>query len=204
MTAPGLVPVGGLTVESIPSPGISGFHLGPLEVHLYAVAYIVGITLAVLLTRRRWRAAGGDPDLVDDVALWGVPAGIVGGRIYFDITTPAVMPHTWWGPFAVWDGGLGLWGGVLLATFVGIWRVRRRGGSPSAFMDAVAPGIILAQGVGRLGNYFNQELFGGPSTLPWALHVDPQFRPSGYAAYSHVPPDLPLRAALRLRAGPAR
>ena len=178
----------GSIVETIPSPGFSGFHLGPLEVHLYALAYIVGITLAVLLTRRRWRAVGGDPDLVDDVALWSVPAGIVGGRIYFDITTPKVMPPHWWGPFAVWDGGLGLWGGVLVATFVGIWRVRRRGGSASAFMDAAAPGLIIAQAVGRVGNYFNQELFGGPTTLPWGLHVDPRFRPAGYAGYTTFHP----------------
>lgn len=180
--------VRGFVTEAIPSPGFSGFHLGPLEVHMYALGYIVGIAIAVVLTRRRWKAVGGDSELVDDVAFWSVPAGLVGGRLYFDITTPNVMPPHWWGPFAIWDGGLGLWGGVLVATFVGIWRVRRSGGSASAFMDAAAPGILIAQAVGRIGNYFNQELFGGPTSLPWALHVDPQFRPPGYSAYSTFHP----------------
>jgi prolipoprotein diacylglyceryl transferase len=87
------------------------------------------------------------------------------------------MPPHWWGPFAIWDGGLGLWGGVLAATLVGIWRVRRHGGSATAFMDAAAPGIIIAQAIGRIGNYFNQEFFGGP-----------QYRPTGYAGYSTFHP----------------
>jgi prolipoprotein diacylglyceryl transferase len=185
MIAPSLVL---FAPESIPSPSINGFHLGPLFVHFYALMYIVGIAVAIWLTRRRWAAVDGDPALVEDVAIWSVPAGIVGGRIYFDITTPAVMPHTWWGPFAIWEGGLGIWGGVLLATCVGIWRVRRHGRSPVAFMDAAAPGLLIAQAIGRIGNYFNQELFGGPTSLPWALHIDPQYRPAGYASYSTFHP----------------
>ena len=98
--------------EFIPSPPINAFHIGPLEIHFYALGYIIGITLAILITRRRWRALGGDPDLVNDIALWVVPAGIIGGRIYFDITTPNDIPHVWYGAFAVWTGGLGIWGGV--------------------------------------------------------------------------------------------
>src|SRR5579862_10026993 len=100
--------------QFIPSPPISSFHIGPLDIHFYALGYIIGITLAILITRRRWRALGGDPDVVNDIALWVVPAGIIGGRIYFDITTPADIPHVWYGPVAVWTGGLGIWGGVLL------------------------------------------------------------------------------------------
>src|SRR5487761_439961 len=155
----------------IPSPSTNGFHIGSLDIHIYALMYLVGIALAIMITRRRWRAKGGDPDLVGDVAIWGVPAGIVGGRIYFDITTPMDIPHEWYGVFAVWQGGLGIWGAILLAAVVGAWRVRRAGASVAVFMDAVAPALLVAQAVGRIGNYFNQELFGKPSDLPWALEI---------------------------------
>jgi prolipoprotein diacylglyceryl transferase len=163
----------------LPSPPINSFHIGPLDVHFYALAYLVGIALAIMLTRYRWRAVGGDPELVGEIALWGVPAGIIGGRIYFDITTPMDIPHEWYGPFAVWSGGLGIWGGVLVGGLVSIWRLRRHGVSPALFADAVAPGLLIAQGVGRIGNYFNKELFGGPTTLPWGLEIPYQYRVNG-------------------------
>ena len=166
-------------LASIPSPSINSFHLGPLVVHFYALMYLVGIAAAVIITRRRWRAVGGDPDLVGEIALWSVPAGIVGGRIYFDITTPMDIPHVWYGVFAVWDGGLGIWGGVALAAVVGIWRLRRRGVNVGLFMDAVAPALLVAQGIGRIGNYFNKELFGRPTSLPWGLQIPYQYRVSG-------------------------
>jgi prolipoprotein diacylglyceryl transferase len=155
----------------IPSPPVNGIHLGPLYIHVYGLMYVIAITLAIYITARRWATAGGDRGLVYDVALWAVPAGIIGGRIYFDITTPFDMPHHWWGPFAVWDGGLGIWGGVALAAAVGAWRVRRAGASVGVFMNAVAPALLVAQAIGRLGNYFNQELFGKPSSLPWAVEI---------------------------------
>jgi len=164
----------------IPSPSVNGFHLGPLFIHFYALMYIVGISIAVVIGRRRWRAAGGDPAMVEEVALWGVPFGIIGGRIYFDVTTPAEIPSHWWGPLAVWDGGLGIWGGIALATGVCIWRLRRAGVSVTGMMDALAPCLLIASGIGRIGNYFNQELFGGPTKLPWGLEIAPQYRPPGY------------------------
>src|SRR5215472_6305926 len=86
----------------IPSPSVNGFHIGPAFIHLYGLMYVIGITLAILITQRRWKARGGDPGLVGDVALWAVPAGIIGGRIYFDITTPRYIPHHWYGILAVW------------------------------------------------------------------------------------------------------
>jgi prolipoprotein diacylglyceryl transferase len=131
---------------------------------------------------------GGDPGLVGEVALWAVPAGIVGGRIYFDLTTPKYIPHHWYGVLAVWDGGLGIWGGIALAAVVGSWRVHRSGASVTLFMNAVAPALLVAQAVGRVGNYFNQELFGGPTTLPWALHIAPGFRPAGYTHFQTFHP----------------
>ena len=158
-------------LASIPSPPTNGFHLGPLFIHVYGLMYVVGIALAIYITARRWAAAGGDRALVYDVATWAVPAGIIGGRIYFDLTTPFDIPHHWWGPFAVWDGGLGIWGGIALATVVGAWRVRRAGASVGVFMNAVAPALLVAQACGRVGNYFNQELFGKPSSLPWAVQI---------------------------------
>ncbi|MGH3067012.1 MAG: prolipoprotein diacylglyceryl transferase [Streptosporangiaceae bacterium] len=172
----------------IPSPPVNGFHLGPAYIHFYGLMYVIGITLAILITQRRWKTVGGDPGLVGEVALWAVPAGIVGGRIYFDLTTPKYIPHHWYGVLAVWDGGLGIWGGVALAAVVGAWRVRRSGASVPLFMNAVAPALLVAQAVGRVGNYFNQELFGGPTTLPWALHIAPGFRPAGYTQYQTFHP----------------
>ena len=172
----------------IPSPPVSGLHAGPLGIHVYGLMYVIGITLAVLITRRRWSAVNGDPALVADVAIWAVPAGIIGGRIYFDLTTPKYIPHHWWGAFAVWDGGLGIWGGVALAAVAGAWRVRRASADTRQFMDAVAPALLVAQAIGRIGNYFNQELFGGPTSLPWGLQIAPQFRPAGYQAYATFQP----------------
>jgi prolipoprotein diacylglyceryl transferase len=156
----------------IPSPPVSGIHLGPLFVHFYALMYLIGIALAVYIAARRWAAAGGDRELVIDVTVWAVPAGIIGGRIYFDLTTPFdITPHAWWGPLAVWQGGLGIWGGIAAGALVGAWRVRRAGASIGLFMNAVAPALLVAQAVGRIGNYFNQELFGNPSSLPWAVEI---------------------------------
>ena len=188
----------------IPSPSISGFHIGPLVIHFYALMYLVGIAAAIMITRRRWRAVGGHPDLVGDVAIWSVPAGIIGGRIYFDITTPMDIPHVWYGVFAVWNGGLGIWGGIALAAVVGAWRVRRAGASVPLFMDAVAPALLVAQAIGRVGNYFNKELFGQPTSLPWGLEIPFAYRPPGYTQYGTFQPsflyelifDLLLAAAL--------
>ncbi len=193
-----------LPLSFIPSPSESGFHLGPLSIHYYGLMYVVGITLAIIITRRRWLALGGSPDLVGEVAVWAVPAGIIGGRIYFDITTPADIPHVWYGIFAVWSGGLGIWGGIAGGAAAGIWRVRRAGASAGQFANAVAPALLVAQAVGRIGNYFNQELFGKPSTLPWALEIAKAHRPAGYMAFATFQPtflyemiwDLALAAAL--------
>ncbi|HEX7161826.1 MAG TPA: prolipoprotein diacylglyceryl transferase [Trebonia sp.] len=161
----------------IPSPPVSGIHLGPLFVHVYGLMYVIGIALAVYITARRWEAAGGDRALVYDVAVWAVPAGLIGARIYFDVTTPFdITPHTWWGPLAIWKGGLGVWGGIAAGAVTGVWRLRRAGANVGVFMNAVAPALLVAQAVGRIGNYFNQELFGKPSGLPWALEISPAAR----------------------------
>ncbi len=178
-----------LTLDcSIPSPASSGFHLGPFGVHVYGLMYVVGLMAAVLITVRRWEARGGSRELVYDVALWSFPAGLVGGRLYFDLTSSDLVPPHWWGPFAVWDGGMGIWGGIALGCLVGLWRLRRAGVSPAPFMDAAAPALLVGQAIGRIGNYFNQELFGGPTSLPWGLQISPGHRPAGYAAFATFQP----------------
>ena len=177
-----------IPLSFIPSPASNGFHIGPLFIHYYGLMYVIGIALAILITQRRVRQVGGDPALVGDLALWAVPAGIIGGRIYFDITTPNQIPHVWYGVFAVWSGGLGVWGGIAAGALVGAWRVRRAGASVALFADAVAPALLVAQAIGRVGNYFNKELFGGPTTLPWGLVIPLQDRPLGYTQFRAFQP----------------
>ncbi len=175
-------------LASIPSPSSSSFQLGPFEIHVYGLMYVIALALAIIITVRRWEAIGGSRELVYDVAMWSFPAGLIGGRLYFDVTSSNLVPPHWWGPFAVWDGGMGIWGGVALGVAVGLWRLRRAGVSAAPFMDAAAPALLVGQAVGRIGNYFNQELFGGPTNLPWALQISPAHRPPGYAGYATFHP----------------
>jgi prolipoprotein diacylglyceryl transferase len=147
---------------------------------MYGLMLLLAIAACCALTGYRWVRWGGDWDLVFRVAVWGVAAGIVGARLYHDITSWNEVPDHWWGPFAVWQGGLGVWGGILFGVLAGAWIVHRSGQSVRLFMDAVAPGLLLAQGIGRIGNWFNQELFGKPTDLPWGLEIDPAHRPPGY------------------------
>jgi prolipoprotein diacylglyceryl transferase len=175
-------------IASIPSPAHGTFSLGPLTVHMYGVTLLIAIAACIWLTGVRWVRWGGDWDLVYRAALWGVIAGIVGARIYHDITSwnqdQAIHDH-WWGVFAVWQGGLGIWGAIPLGVLAGAWVVRRSGNSIRLMMDAVAPGLLLAQGIGRWGNYWNQELYGKATTLPWALKIDAAHAPDGVAGTFH-------------------
>jgi prolipoprotein diacylglyceryl transferase len=159
-------------LASISSPHSGVFHVFGRPIHLYGLMLLLAIVACIWLTWVRWKRIGGDPDLVLRVAVWGVAAGIVGARAYHDITSWNQVPDQWWGPFAVWRGGLGIWGGILLGSLVGAWIVHRAHASVFRFMDAVAPGLLLAQGIGRWGNYFNQELYGKPTSLPWGLKID--------------------------------
>ena len=171
---------------SIPAPTWSGFNLGPLRIHAYALCILLGIVAALWLTNVRWKRRGGPEGSIWDIAIWAIPFGIIGGRLYHVFSSPdayfgpgfdgtgnlALIPQ-------IWLGGLGIWGAVVLGV-VGAWiGCRRAGVKLSSFIDAAAPGILLAQAIGRWGNYFNQELFGGPTTLPWGLSVSPQFVPLG-------------------------
>ncbi|MGH2995543.1 MAG: prolipoprotein diacylglyceryl transferase [Gaiellaceae bacterium] len=166
---------------SIPSPSSGDLGLGPVELHAYGLMLLLGILAATWLTGLRWTRRGGDWDLVYRVALWGVLGGVVGARLYHVITSWSTVDDEWWEPFAVWQGGLGVWGGIAGGVLAGAIVVRRAGESVLTFMDAAAPGILLAQAIGRWGNWFNQELFGKPTNLPWGLEIDPEHRPEGYA-----------------------
>jgi prolipoprotein diacylglyceryl transferase len=159
---------------SLPSPTQGVWQLGPVPIRAYALCILVGIVVAIWLGDRRWRARGGRPGTVGDIAAWAVPFGIVGGRLYHVATS--------WQPYFgpggrpvealyIWQGGLGIWGAVALGA-VGAWIGCRRAGvllPPMA--DALAPGIVLAQAIGRWGNWFNNELYGSPTTLPWGLRI---------------------------------
>lgn len=170
-----------MLLSYLPSPARGVWHLGPLPIRAYALCILAGIVIAALLTQRRWAARGGRAEQVLDVAMWAVPFGIAGGRLYHVITDPELYFTAGRDPVRalyIWDGGLGIWGAVALGA-LGAWIGCRRAGIPlPAFADALAPGLLVAQAIGRLGNYFNQELYGGPTTLPWALRIDPAHRPA--------------------------
>jgi prolipoprotein diacylglyceryl transferase len=167
-----------------PSPPRGVWHLGPVPIRAYALFIIIGIVVALLIGDRRWEARGGERGVIYDIALWAVPFGLIGGRLYHLATDW----RTYFGEggaglgaaLRIWDGGLGIWGAVALGG-VGAWIGCRRRGIPlPAFGDAIAPGIALAQAIGRLGNYFNQELFGRETTMPWGLEIFYRRDPSGY------------------------
>jgi phosphatidylglycerol---prolipoprotein diacylglyceryl transferase len=165
----------------IPSPHTGVVHIGPLQLHMYGLTLLVAILACIWLTGRRWVAMGGDWDLVTRVAVWGVAFGVLGARLYHDATSWSEVPDPkWQGIWEVWKGGLGIWGGIALGTLAGAIVVRRAGYSVAAFLDAAAPGLLLAQGIGRIGNWWNQELYGKPTTLPWGLKIDAAHRPLNY------------------------
>jgi prolipoprotein diacylglyceryl transferase len=168
-------------LASIPSPSSGEVSVGGIELHAYGVMLLLGILAATWLTGVRWTRRGGDWDLVFRVAMWGVAGGVIGARLYHVLTSWSDVPDPkWQGVFEIWEGGLGIWGGIAGGVIAGAIVVRRSGNSVLAFMDAVAPGLLLAQAIGRWGNYFNQELFGKPTDLPWGLEIAVENRPQEF------------------------
>ncbi len=183
--------VAGPVPASIPSPSRGVWHLGPVPVRAYALFILVGIFVAVWLTAKRWAARGGDPETVTDVAMWAVPFGIIGGRLYHVISSPDAYFGAGGDPgraIRIWEGGLGIWGAIALGAVGAYIGTRRAGVRFAPLADAAAPGIVFAQAIGRLGNYFNQELFGRPTDLPWALQIDLVHRPMGYEQFTTFHP----------------
>src|SRR5450759_850287 len=185
---------------SIPSPEHSTIGLGPLSIHFYGLMLLVAIAAAMWLTGMRYVRRGGNWDLIFQVAVWGVLAGVLGARLYHDATSwnEVSQIHHWWAPFAVWRGGLGIYGGILFGVAVGAFIVHRAGESIPKMLEIVAPGLLLAQAVGRWGNGWNQERFGKPTSLPWGLHIDLVNRPAGYERFSTFQPTFLYESLLAL------
>jgi prolipoprotein diacylglyceryl transferase len=177
---------------AIPSPDQGVWNLGPLPIRAYALLIVVGIVVAVWWGNRRYVARGGSPSVITDIAIWAVPFGIVGGRLYHVVSDAQLYfgegGSGLSGAVRIWDGGLGIWGAVAMGA-LGAWIGARRAGvllPPVA--DAIAPGIVVAQAIGRWGNWFNQELFGAPTDLPWGLEIAVGNRPAGYEQYATFHP----------------
>ncbi len=178
-------------VLSLPSPSTNVWHIGAFPLRAYALCIIAGIIVAMIIATRRWQARGGTADSMEMMVVVGVPFGIVGARLYHVITDyqlyfgPGRQPLN---ALKIWEGGLGLWGAIAFGVLGGYLVARRRKIAFPAVLDAVAPAILVAQAIGRLGNWFNQELFGRPTTLPWALEIAPQYRPPGFAQFATFHP----------------
>jgi prolipoprotein diacylglyceryl transferase len=185
----------------IPSPSQGVWHLGPLPLRAYAICILLGIFAGYWLGRKRWVARGGSAEVLADVIMWAVPFGLVGARIYHVITDAELYFGEGKHPIdalKIWHGGLGIWGAVAFGA-LGAWIACRRHKVPFlAVADAMAPGIALAQVIGRFGNYFNQELFGKPTDLPWGLEIAPEHRPAGYMDFATFHPTFLYEAIWNL------
>ncbi|HEX6759507.1 MAG TPA: prolipoprotein diacylglyceryl transferase [Propionibacteriaceae bacterium] len=179
------------TVLSIPSPSAGIWYIGAFPLRAYALCIIAGIIVALIIATRRWQARGGTADSMELMVVVGVPFGIVGARLYHVITDyqlyfgPGRQPLN---ALKIWEGGLGVWGAIAFGVLGGYLVARRRRIAFPAVLDAIAPAILVAQAIGRLGNWFNQELFGRPTTLPWGLEIAPQYRPPGYSQFATFHP----------------
>ncbi len=178
-------------VLSIPSPSTGIWHIGAFPLRAYALCIIAGIIVALIIATRRWQARGGTADSMELIVVVGVPFGIVGARLYHVITDYQL----YFGPgrqpldaLKIWQGGLGVWGAIAFGVLGGYLVARRRKIAFPAVLDAIAPAILVAQAIGRLGNWFNQELFGRPTTLPWGLEIAQQYRPAAYGQFATFHP----------------
>lgn len=186
MTAP--VPSFVSPLASIPSPAHGVFHLGPLPLHVYGLCLAAGVIAATIVAERRWKNRGHDPKEIGDLAVWLVIAGVLGARLYHVVSDYELYTHDPVRAFRIWDGGLGIWGAVAGGAAAAVWLARRRHLDVLALLDAMGPGVVLAQAIGRWGNYFNQELFGRPTSLPWGLEIDLAHRPPTYKQFTTFQP----------------
>jgi prolipoprotein diacylglyceryl transferase len=170
----------GALIASIPSPSFNQIQLGPLNLRMYGLCIALGVIAAVTISSRRWEARGGNPDDIGTIAIWAVPAGVIGARLYHVATDWKTYEGNWVDALKITQGGLGIPGGILAGVLAGLIVVRVKKLPPVPLLDVVAPAIPVAQAIGRLGNWFNQEVFGRPTTLPWGLEIDPEYRPARY------------------------
>lgn len=177
-----------MVLSSIPPPPVQEFSLGPLDIRMYGILIALGVLVAVTWLRRRHEALGGDPDLTDRIAIRAVVAGFLGARLGYVIPRVDRFVDDPLSVLAIWEGGLALYGGLTVGLIALVVMLRRHDVDMPAFADALAPAIPAAQAIGRWGNYFNQELFGTPTDVPWALEVEPAFRVAPYAQASTFHP----------------
>ena len=176
-------------IVSIPSPGSGAIHLGRLQLRAYGLMIALGALAAVWLSGRRLEEAQvAKRDDMGAIAMWALPAGVIGARLYHVITDWKSFRGDWLRAFKIWEGGLGIWGGIALGVVVGLWAGRRRGIAGADLLRATTPTLPLAQAIGRWGNWWNQELFGKPTTLPWALKIDEDKRPQAFINDNTVHP----------------
>lgn len=177
-----------MPLASIPSPDKGVVYLGPLPIRAYGLFIAVGVLVALWLSERRWKARGGDPKVIGDLAVWTIIGGVIGARAYHVISDNQLFRDDWAKAFRIWEGGLSIWGAVMggLLALAIVARVRRL--PLLLLMDTLGPTVLVAQAIGRWGNYFNQELFGRPTNLPWGLEIDLDKRPPGYVGHETFHP----------------
>jgi prolipoprotein diacylglyceryl transferase len=173
---------------AIPSPSQNVLEIGPLTIFYYGILIAIGVIVAIVVSKKRYERFGGSGDLFESVAVWAIVIGFLGARAGYVLTHSGRFVDRPWAVLFIWEGGLALYGGLFFGALAVIYLVNRRGGDLFAFADAAAVGIPLAQAIGRWGNYFNQELFGTPSSLPWAIIIDPANRPAGYEQFETFHP----------------
>jgi prolipoprotein diacylglyceryl transferase len=174
-----LTPLASSVFAALPSPSFNTLSLGPVTLRLYGLCIALGVIAAVVISSKRWEARGGNPDDIGTIALWAVPAGVIGARVYHVATDWKTYRGDWPAAFNITNGGLGIPGGILFGVIAGLIVVKKKGLPAAPLLDVVAPAIPVAQAIGRLGNWFNQELYGRPTTLPWGLKIDHAVDASG-------------------------
>ena len=185
-------------LASIPSPGSAAIEIGPLQLRAYGLMIALGILAAIWLAARRWEQQGHNREDIHRMALWVIPGALIGARLYHVVTDFQRFDDNLEEIPYIWEGGLGIWGGVAAGIAVGSWYARRHGMDVASLADAVAPALPLGQAIGRLGNWFNQELYGRPTDLPWGLEIDPDHRVPGYESYDTFHPTFLYEAIWNL------
>jgi prolipoprotein diacylglyceryl transferase len=175
-------------LASIPSPPTNEFFIGPLRVTFYGILVTLGVVIGWIVTKRRFMARGGTEADAEKILFRMVLFGFIGARMAYVSTNLGRFEEEWWRVFAIWEGGIALFGGLTAGAIAIWWTCRKLDVPMSMFLDSLAVGLPLAQAIGRWGNYFNQELFGTPSTLPWAVEIEPQYRPEEFAQYETFHP----------------
>ena len=185
-------------LASIPSPPINDFHIGPLRVTFYGIFIMTGVVIAWLVTRNRFVARGGDAEVAERIVIRVVIFGFLGARLAYISTHLSRFVDEWWKVIAIWEGGLALYGGLTVGAIVIYVYTRKWGASLPDFLDSVAPAVLFAQALGRFGNYFNQELFGTPTDLPWGLEIAPENRPEAYQNFETFHPTFLYESILNV------